>query len=576
LRLARLEVVDFRNHPAASLDLEPGPNLLVGQNGVGKTNLLEAIGYLATLGSYRASSDAALVRSGAEAAVIRALALRAGRRILLELEIRPGSGLRGRLNRSPVPRARDLLGAVRAVVFAPEDLALIRGDPDERRRFLDSLAVQRLPRYHAIKQDFDRILRQRNTLLRSAGGRQLGAGAMATLDVWDDRLATAGAAIWAQRLEVVDALRPLVIAAYRELAGREEPVDLDYSSSLGDEVPSAAGAELDELARQLKERMARDRTRELERGVTLSGPHRDDLVLRINDLPARTHASHGEAWSLALGLRLASHRWLASEGEVPLLLLDDVFAELDRARRRRLAEAAVGVEQVIVTAAVLDEVPDELRATIFRVSAGSAVRDPAPGADAGASERSPGPEAGAADRKPSAGAANSEQEAGAGAVDSEREAGAAVQAPAADADPSGRTPEPGAGAGVQELMADVDPFGRTRGPETLAAVQEPAADADPSGRKLGPGAESAARPRMADVDPSRRTPGSGAESAVRQPAAPNTEWREPELHPDVDAGASGRAGAGERRDREAAPIDLDAASSASPQGEVSRETSVFR
>jgi DNA replication and repair protein RecF len=543
LRLARLEVVDFRNHPAASLDLEPGPNLLVGQNGVGKTNLLEAIGYLATLGSYRASSDAALVRSGAEAAVIRALALRAGRRILLELEIRPGSGLRGRLNRSPVPRARDLLGAVRAVVFAPEDLALVRGDPDERRRFLDSLAVQRLPRYHAIKQDFDRILRQRNTLLRSAGGRQLGAGAMATLDVWDDRLATAGAAIWAQRLEVVDALRPLVIGAYRELAGREEPVDLDYSSSLGDEVPSAAGAELDELARLLKERMARDRTRELERGVTLSGPHRDDLVLRINDLPARTHASHGEAWSLALGLRLASHRWLASEGEVPLLLLDDVFAELDRARRRRLAEAAVGVEQVIVTAAVLDEVPDELRATIFRVSAGSAVRDPAPGADAGASERSPGPEAGAANRKP-----------GAGAADSEREAGAAVQEPAADADPSGGTPGSGAGAGVQELTADVDPFGRTRGPETVAAVQEPAADVDPSGRKLGP----------------------GAESAVREPAAPDVARRKPELHSDVDSGTPGRAGAGGRRDREAAPIDLEAASSASPQGEVSRETSVFR
>jgi DNA replication and repair protein RecF len=371
VHLARLEVVDFRNHPAAAVDLQPGANLLVGPNGVGKTNLLEAIGFLAMLSSYRTGQDAALVRSDAQAAILRAAVERSTRRVLVELEIRPGSGLRGRLNRSPVNRARDLLGALRAVVFAPEDLALVRGDPDDRRRFLDALAVQRLPRYLAIKQDFDRILRQRNTLLRSAGGRSPGPAGLATLDVWDDRLAAAGALIWSQRLALVDALRPLVAAAYGELAGREVPITVTYASSLGDDAPDKADIEPADLSRLLAERLRRDRTRELERGVTLSGPHRDDLVLEIGQLPARTHSSHGEAWSLALSLRLASHRWLAEDGEMPVLLLDDVFAELDRERRRRLVDAALGVDQAIITAAILEEVPGELRASTFVVAPGS-------------------------------------------------------------------------------------------------------------------------------------------------------------------------------------------------------------
>jgi DNA replication and repair protein RecF len=370
VHLARLEVVDFRNHPAAAVDLEPGVNLLVGPNGVGKTNLLEAVSFLATLSSYRTGQDAALVRADAQAAVLRAAVERSTRRILVELEIRPGSGLRGRLNRSPVNKARDLLGALRAVVFAPEDLALVRGDPDDRRRFLDALAVQRLPRYLAVKQDFDRILRQRNTLLRSAGGRSPGQAGLATLDVWDDRLAGAGSLIWSQRLAVVEALRPLVAAAYGEVAGREIPVTVAYASSLGDDAPDKADVEPEELSRLLVERLRRDRTRELERGVTLSGPHRDDLILELGQLPARTHSSHGEAWSLALSLRLASHRWLAEDGEMPVLLLDDVFAELDRERRRRLIEAALGADQVIITAAVREEVPPELQASTFVVSPG--------------------------------------------------------------------------------------------------------------------------------------------------------------------------------------------------------------
>ena len=368
MRLERLEVVDFRNHDRASVELPAGVSALVGPNGVGKTNLLEAVGYLATLGSHRVGQDAALIRAGASSAVIRAAVQRAGRRLLVDVELRPGSGVRGRVNGAPVPRARDLLGVVRATVFAPEDLGLVRGDPEERRRFLDTLATQRLPRYHGSRQDYDRVLRQRNTLLRSAGGR-LPASALATLEVWDEKLASAGAEIWSERLRLVAALTPRVELAYQRLAGRDDLVEVAYVSS----VAGTAGLDPDpaKLAQALRERLVADRAREVERGITLSGPHRDDLALALRGLPARTHASHGEAWSLALALRLGSHRLLAEEGEEPVLLMDDVFAELDRQRRDRVAEAALAAEQTIVTAAVPEELPGELNAAVFHVEPGS-------------------------------------------------------------------------------------------------------------------------------------------------------------------------------------------------------------
>jgi DNA replication and repair protein RecF len=368
MRLERLEVVDFRNHDAAAVELPAGVSVLVGPNGVGKTNLLEAIGYLATLGSHRVGQDAALIRAGAASAVVRAAVRRAGRRLLVDVELRPGSGVRGRVNGAPVPRARDLLGVVRATVFAPEDLGLVRGDPEVRRRFLDTLATQRLPRYHGSRQDYDRVLRQRNTLLRSAAGR-LPASALATLEVWDEKLASAGAEIWSERLRLVAALTPRVELAYQHVAGRDDLVDVAYVSSVAGNVgldPDPA-----KLAQVLRERLVTDRAREVERGITLSGPHRDDLALALRGLPARTHASHGEAWSLALALRLGSHRLLAEEGEEPVLLLDDVFAELDRQRRDRVAEAAVAAEQAIVTAAVAEELPPELNAAVFHVEPGS-------------------------------------------------------------------------------------------------------------------------------------------------------------------------------------------------------------
>jgi DNA replication and repair protein RecF len=368
MRLDRLEVVDFRNHDAAAVELPAGVSVLVGPNGVGKTNLLEAVGYLATLGSHRVGQDASLIRAGATAAVIRAAVRRAGRRLLVDVELRPGSGVRGRVNGAAVPRARDLLGVVRATLFAPEDLGLVRGDPEERRRFLDTLATQRLPRYHGSRQDYDRVLRQRNTLLRSAGGR-LPAAALATLEVWDEKLALAGAEIWSERLRLVAALTPRVELAYHRLAWRDDTVDIAYVSSVVG--PGAADPDPAKLAQALRERLVADRTREVERGLTLSGPHRDDLSLAVRGLPARTHASHGEAWSLALALRLGSHGLLTEEGEEPILLMDDVFAELDRQRRDRVAEAALAAEQTIVTAAVAEELPAALNATVFHVEPGS-------------------------------------------------------------------------------------------------------------------------------------------------------------------------------------------------------------
>src|SRR6266540_1687913 len=232
----RLELIDFRNHPAIALDLSPGPSVLTGPNGVGKTNLLEAVGYLATLGSHRAGPESSLVRVGATTAIIRAAAVREGRTVLVDVEIRPGAGVRARVNRAPLPRARDVLGIVRATMFAPEDLALIRGDPDERRRFLDTLAVQRLPRYMAIRQDYDRVLRQRNTLLRSAGGRMPAGAGLATLDVWDEKLASTGAELWAERLRLIELIRTPVERSYQDVAAQPDPVRMVYVSSvLGDQ-----------------------------------------------------------------------------------------------------------------------------------------------------------------------------------------------------------------------------------------------------------------------------------------------------------------------------------------------------
>jgi len=375
--VAHLSLTDFRSYASVELPLEPGVTTFVGPNGQGKTNLVEAVGYAATLGSHRVSSDAALVRSGAERAVVRVSVVRDGRPTLVELELNPGRANRARVNRSPVPRAREVLGLLRSVLFAPEDLALVKGDPADRRRFLDELLVARTPRMAGVRADYDRVLKQRNALLKSAGPAARRGGAdLSTLDVWDSHLATTGAELLAARLELVSALRPLVATAYGQVAGTVSgeatgETAMEYLASLPELDPTAGRPELVEA---LLAALGQARPRELERGIGLVGPHRDELSLRVGPLPAKGYASHGESWSLALALRLASYELLKADGGEPVLVLDDVFAELDARRRERLAALVRPAEQVLVTAAVAQDVPETLAGVRIQVREGEVVR----------------------------------------------------------------------------------------------------------------------------------------------------------------------------------------------------------
>jgi DNA replication and repair protein RecF len=368
VRVAHLSLRDFRSYTEVELPLDAGVTALIGPNGQGKTNLVEAVGYLATLGSHRVAQDAPLVRLGAERAVVRGQVVRDDRSLLLEVEITPGKANRARVNRSPVPRAREMLGILRSVLFAPEDLALVKGDPAERRRFLDDLLVLRTPRYAGVRADYDRVLKQRNALLRSgAGARRSREDSvdLRTLEVWDSHLSTAGAELLAGRIDLVEGLRPLVDKAYQAVAeasfASAGPAAIDYRSSLGEDVPLVADRDM--LAAAMLNQISEVRKAELERGITLVGPHRDELVLKLGPLPAKGYASHGESWSFALALKLAAYDLLRAEtdaGGEPVLVLDDVFAELDGHRRERLATLVAGAEQVLVTAAVPEDVPEAL------------------------------------------------------------------------------------------------------------------------------------------------------------------------------------------------------------------------
>ncbi|NUU21205.1 MAG: DNA replication/repair protein RecF, partial [Streptomycetaceae bacterium] len=360
MHVAHLSLADFRSYARVEVPLDPGVTAFVGPNGQGKTNLVEAIGYLATLGSHRVANDAPLVRLGAERAYVRGSIVREGRTTLAELEINPGRANRARINRSPVPKPREILGLLRTVLFAPEDLALVKGDPGERRRFLDELLTARAPRMLGVRQDYERVLKQRNALLRTAAMARRAGGrgsSLSTLDVWDEHLAVAGAELTAARNELTGALQPLVDKAYDSLSSGGGPTHLEYRSSITDE-PLSADRRL--IHDALLAAIGRQRPQEIERGVTLVGPHRDDLVLKLGALPAKGYASHGESWSYALALRLASYELLRADGGEPVLILDDVFAELDTRRRARLAELVAPGEQVLVTAAVEEDVPEAL------------------------------------------------------------------------------------------------------------------------------------------------------------------------------------------------------------------------
>ncbi len=387
MHVRHLSVSDFRSYPTAELALGPGVTTLVGLNGQGKTNLVEAIGYLATLSSHRVATDQPLVRFGTTSAVIRGLIDRDGREVLVELELTPGRANRAKLNRSPVSRPRDVLGSLRTVLFAPEDLSLVKGDPAGRRSFVDDLLVQRQPRWAGVRADYDKILRQRNALLKSAapvlrrGARrpsrtlapgepvdEARASALQTLEVWDSHLSEVGSQLLYARLRLLRDLRPHLSHAYDAVSAGASNATLHYRASLPQDAADAVAAgevpEQGRLRELLLEAFAQVRGQEIERGISLVGPHRDDIVLTLGELPAKGYASHGESWSFALGLKLAAYQLLRVDlGEDPVLVLDDVFAELDTGRRERLAGLVVDCEQVLITAAVGADVPEVLRTT---------------------------------------------------------------------------------------------------------------------------------------------------------------------------------------------------------------------
>ncbi|GAA5105155.1 DNA replication/repair protein RecF [Alloalcanivorax gelatiniphagus] len=396
MHVAHLTLHNFRSYDDIDVALEPGATAFIGRNGQGKTNLVEAIDYLSRLSSHRVATDAPLVRAGADQAIVRASVVKEGRTALLEVELNPGRANRARINRSPLPRPREIIGLVRTVVFAPDDLTLVKGDPSDRRKFLDDLLMLRSPRLAGVRSDYDRILRQRNSLLKTAGlarGSSRDA-ALSTLEIWDDNLARVGAELLGARLQLVEDLRPYLGKAYEAVArgASRDDADLDYKASI-DLPPEQPLVEQGEerarvetkapLEQALLDAVAARRKEELDRGISLVGPHRDDLLLTLGTgpdpgdlrLPVKGYASHGESWSFALALRLASYDLLRADGDDPILVLDDVFAELDTERRSQLAELVAGAEQVLVTAAVAADVPASLQGVRYLVADGTVTRD---------------------------------------------------------------------------------------------------------------------------------------------------------------------------------------------------------
>jgi len=363
VHVRHLALTDFRSWERVELDLDAGRTAFVGPNGFGKTNLIEALWYSSTLGSHRVASDAPLIRAGADRAVVSTIVVSDGRELAVDLDITSGRANKARLNRSPVRSAREILGVLRAVLFAPEDLSLVRGDPSERRRYLDELATTRRPRIAGVRADYDKVLRQRTALLKTAAGARYrrDRSAPQTLDVWDGHLASHGAQLIAARVDLVNELAPEVEKAYQLLAPTSRPASIRYRSSVEVvESEAAAGiSDVEVFEAALLDALSRRREAELERGVCLVGPHRDDLELRLGEQVAKGFASHGESWSVALALRLAAYELLRAEGGDPVLLLDDVFAELDTARREALSQVAASAEQVLVTAAVHDDIPTD-------------------------------------------------------------------------------------------------------------------------------------------------------------------------------------------------------------------------
>lgn len=370
MRVTHLSLVDFRSYEAVDVEFGPRVTTLVGRNGQGKTNVVEAVRYLSHLSSHRVATDGPLIRFGAERAIVRGRVEKAGRSLALEVTMTPGKANTARIGRAPA-KPKDLLGTLRTVVFAPEDLALVKGDPGGRRTFVDELIVSLHPRMAGDLSDYDRVLRQRSSMLKTAKNAR---GDLTMLDIWDEKLADLGGRIIAARLEAITRLAPYVTEAYAAVAPEGGECVLTYASAHG--VADSGGSAAD-IAARLLATLQELRPKEIDRGVCLAGPHRDDLTITLGDLPAKGYASHGESWSCALALRLGSYALLtdddgpdAGDDGEPVLILDDVFAELDAGRRTALAQSLANASQVLITAAVAQDVPPELQGEVLTVTKG--------------------------------------------------------------------------------------------------------------------------------------------------------------------------------------------------------------
>ncbi|QAV70672.1 DNA replication/repair protein RecF [Salinibacterium sp. UTAS2018] len=384
MRVTHVELKDFRNYKELTLELGAGPTLIVGSNGQGKTNLVEALGFLSTLGSHRVSTDHAMVRQAMDAAIVRVRLEHNDRKFLAEVQINRSGANRAQINRSVI-RTRELPRYFSSVLFAPEDLALVRGEPSGRRRFIDDLLILRSPRFSGVMSDYERVVKQRNMLLKSARASGVRDTQLSTLDVWDERLVAFGSEIISARSALIADLSPEVASAYERIVGADHGASLANSLSIisrqddpDNAVATNAVGEIISVAdatTAFTAALSSVRKAERDRAITLVGPHRDDLIFGLNGLPARGYASHGESWSFALALKLASAELLRRESSAgdPVLILDDVFAELDQSRRERLASSISGFEQVLITAAVFGDVPKELAANVVRIQAGEVI-----------------------------------------------------------------------------------------------------------------------------------------------------------------------------------------------------------
>jgi DNA replication and repair protein RecF len=359
MHVISLTAVDFRSYSFVEINLEPGVTTFIGSNGQGKTNLVEAISYCSTLSSHRVSQDLPLVKSDQPRAIVRTGVKYLDRTNWLEVEIWPSKTNKAKLNGSDCKKTKEILGILQTITFSPEDLILVKGDPGDKRHFLDELLVQKSSSYAGIKSDYDRVLKQRNALLKSAGPARKNnlESVLATLDVWNDQLVNFGSQIIFSRNQIINELLPYVSKSYAELAPTSKALNIKYLPNVATESMIQT-----DLVVAMKEKLQERQQDELDRGLTLVGPHRDDMEVMIGELPAKGYASHGESWSVALALKLASFDLLKATSPAgdPVLILDDVFAELDAARRNQLILRVKNVEQVLITAAVMEDVPKEL------------------------------------------------------------------------------------------------------------------------------------------------------------------------------------------------------------------------